>query len=891
MATNPDLNIVDTSDNETLLQLQQAQQIAVSNGNTLLAATLGNAIQTLLLTTPPQPQTVGGINQTTAASVSSIIGGGGTNRGNVTTPGTPVRPGTPGPDLCPNPTYRLGKTKELQVGLSYDPNTDFASLRNAKQCLLIGEIFKCCPDGETFVGWVTLGYATVSRYYENCPDGGLRPVIKQYYDLDSISIGSFVLPYTDNLLLNTIADPFISSTEASNVYRGKWSDECNDNVSLNPNSRVNVSKSVYNTFEEYFNDKYQTGLTLETESRRIENSVVIYNSSNRQNPKQVDSNILRAVKATCEYDGECIKTGGDNGTSGPGPGPCPPDGFFQYGIKENVIETEWSAENAKAIQVGYTRRLDLDQPFTPITSSVEDSPGFEPIPDRPCFEAVRRTTTTIEVGVYGYSRVARPDCGEEIKTIRVTRRGNTVTEYIGERPIQSKIGTPECSCEERFEDAGVLLDPNDPCGCKQYNLIKVYVKCPQLGQTEFIPSTEVYRDGIPVGLNLPPGIKLDPFIPMSLRADCQDEPVKIYHKLVLGKDIVEAKVTSNTRGLFNLSQSISCYLTSSLQSSASKEYYYEVTDCNCDYTPYFAVAYGNRNGSGSLWSSGETNDTATRAIYSQYRLLALEEPERIFKFYDNGTEIESEDIYVMNFYRNGLSDRIDPGNFEISLQPLNGNAFANNIHTGSNVQPSGSTVFVFTDNSNDRSDLTTCTEDPYVSYDIVSGSLDKGIHYSGTGSIETNPNITTYGKFYPNLGIMVFSPAKLNSLLGFNTVTGSNIAGDNAFKLYTSISGSGALGHHIKARNVKYKTTNHYFVRVSPPNANYSNNPTFISSSSTQGQQGKLLNACFQKEPVTYVTSVGLYNDKRELLAVAKLSKPVKKTPDDDLLIKIRLNW
>jgi hypothetical protein len=34
-----------------------------------------------------------------------------------------------------------------------------------------------------------------------------------------------------------------------------------------------------------------------------------------------------------------------------------------------------------------------------------------------------------------------------------------------------------------------------------------------------------------------------------------------------------------------------------------------------------------------------------------------------------------------------------------------------------------------------------------------------------------------------------------------------------------------------------------------------------------------------------------LYNDAEELLAVAKLSKPVKKTPETDILIKIRLNW
>ena len=47
----------------------------------------------------------------------------------------------------------------------------------------------------------------------------------------------------------------------------------------------------------------------------------------------------------------------------------------------------------------------------------------------------------------------------------------------------------------------------------------------------------------------------------------------------------------------------------------------------------------------------------------------------------------------------------------------------------------------------------------------------------------------------------------------------------------------------------------------------------------------------FKYNPVTYITTVGLYNDSEELLAVAKLSKPVKKTPEKDILIKIRLNW
>lgn len=90
----------------------------------------------------------------------------------------------------------------------------------------------------------------------------------------------------------------------------------------------------------------------------------------------------------------------------------------------------------------------------------------------------------------------------------------------------------------------------------------------------------------------------------------------------------------------------------------------------------------------------------------------------------------------------------------------------------------------------------------------------------------------------------------------------------------------------MAARNITYKTSTHYFVRVFPNYANYSNNPTFVSSSLNQ-----IFDKCFIDDPQTYITSVGLYDSDRQLIAVAKLSKPVKKNFDTDLVIKIRLNW
>jgi hypothetical protein len=43
-------------------------------------------------------------------------------------------------------------------------------------------------------------------------------------------------------------------------------------------------------------------------------------------------------------------------------------------------------------------------------------------------------------------------------------------------------------------------------------------------------------------------------------------------------------------------------------------------------------------------------------------------------------------------------------------------------------------------------------------------------------------------------------------------------------------------------------------------------------------------------QPVVYFTQVGLYSDNNELLAIANLSKPIKKALDREAVIKIKLD-
>jgi len=97
------------------------------------------------------------------------------------------------------------------------------------------------------------------------------------------------------------------------------------------------------------------------------------------------------------------------------------------------------------------------------------------------------------------------------------------------------------------------------------------------------------------------------------------------------------------------------------------------------------------------------------------------------------------------------------------------------------------------------------------------------------------------------------------------------------------------LGCNLKARASKNNKSNHYFVKVTAGSSNYSNNPTIVGDNIVNNNIIKY--NYFKYNPITYITTVGLYNDAKELLAVAKLSKPIQKTPNNDILIKIRLNW
>jgi hypothetical protein len=76
-----------------------------------------------------------------------------------------------------------------------------------------------------------------------------------------------------------------------------------------------------------------------------------------------------------------------------------------------------------------------------------------------------------------------------------------------------------------------------------------------------------------------------------------------------------------------------------------------------------------------------------------------------------------------------------------------------------------------------------------------------------------------------------------------------------------------------------------YFCRVSHNDFNYSSNPTYLSNSKIRVKDKE------NQAPISYITSVGLYSSDNELLAVAKLSEPLRKDPTNDMTLRVRLDY
>ena len=349
-----------------------------------------------------------------------------------------------------------------------------------------------------------------------------------------------------------------------------------------------------------------------------------------------------------------------------------------------------------------------------------------------------------------------------------------------------------------------------------------------------------------------------------------------FQQLDTTRDIIDASKEVVTAALWSDDQAeLSTFFTASNLSVSQKAYYvniYQKDPVATGSAIQFAIAYGNQLGSGSLNNGGGTlGDSPSKAIYSQYKQLLLDDTVGAFTFKTGSGTYTTDSIYAINLQRARSKERLDPGNWELSLLGLTSR---DTNATGSVVVNNTSLKLI--DNSSTE---TTSTPEIADSYDIVSGSISGGIFSS------TSPKY--YGKVYPQHSVLILDGRKLDHELSFLTNTGSNSAGSNHYALFHSISGSANAGSgSFTARNKETISSTMYFVRLNNADYNYSNNPSYVT-----GSQFEIANQGYWTNPTSYITTVGLYNDQQELLAVAKLSQPIKKDKKSELNIRVKLDY
>jgi len=319
----------------------------------------------------------------------------------------------------------------------------------------------------------------------------------------------------------------------------------------------------------------------------------------------------------------------------------------------------------------------------------------------------------------------------------------------------------------------------------------------------------------------------------------------------------DSVISSETvvRGMWtNDTASLTTFFTSSVVTSS---YYLNVYDTVTTSSLQFSIQYGHVSGSGSSDINPQVDYiTPTRVNYGQYRSLIYNDENSSFVF----GSVTSPDFYAINIARSRYKESIKPGSLALTLK-------------------SGSNQITLTDDSVVSGSVTNFIGANRY-YTLISGS-------QGTAASSLAGVSGSYGLLFPDLGVILLNaralaaPA-LSGGIAFSSGTGT--AANNPAELYKIISGSSASGN-FNLQSQETVSSRYFFTRVKNSEFNYTSNPSIIDDN------GNLLYTTLINNPQTFITSVGMYNDNNELLAVAKLSRPLLKDFTKEALVRVKLDF
>ena len=334
-----------------------------------------------------------------------------------------------------------------------------------------------------------------------------------------------------------------------------------------------------------------------------------------------------------------------------------------------------------------------------------------------------------------------------------------------------------------------------------------------------------------------------------------------YKRLDAEDFVVSADAVQSTAWSTNTA-TLSTFFTSSVQAAGtSGNYYLSIYQSNPSAVGsaiQFDIAYGNKLGLGSeYFNSSYTNLTPATSIYGQYRSMILEDENSSFQYGTSTNVYTPNDFWALSIDRARYKEKIYPQTFNLHISGSGGK-----LHLTSNVNDT--TVQTFLGSSR--------------VLQVVSGSNGSAI--SGGGEVAGSGS---YGLLFPELGTILLNPAAISQSINVNSNITANLTnGTNQRTLYNAIN----EGANFTLNSEETITSDYVFVRSRNSEFNYSTNPSFIS-----GSTGEVIFNQFINNPQVYVTTVGMYNDANELLAVAKLSRPLLKDFTKESLIRVKLDF
>ena len=311
---------------------------------------------------------------------------------------------------------------------------------------------------------------------------------------------------------------------------------------------------------------------------------------------------------------------------------------------------------------------------------------------------------------------------------------------------------------------------------------------------------------------------------------------------------------------------LTSFFTSSAQAAGtSGDYYlnvYQTGSSDATAEIQFSVAYGDKAGSGSADLNSQVDgNSPSRLVYGQYRTLINGTEETDISF--AGTSVEH--IHVISVNRSRYKEKLLPGSLLLTLNQ-------------------GGTKITLTDDSN-YTTTQTFTDAGRV-FNLVSASSE-GVRFTGTGTDGTfgySSDSGSFGLLLPDAGLIVLNGDALNDT-GAGGIGLPIGIGNTDEAVPDDLFGAISAGGQFKVRSEETVSSNFVFVRARNSELNYSTNPSNITGS------GELRHDVMIDSPQSYITTVGLYNDNNDLLAVAKLSRPLLKDFTKEALIRIKLDY